>query len=153
MENFKVQKAATPDALDIYKLNKECLPVYYSEMENKLMIKHDAFIVLIVREINTNNACGYLISQNKTNRYHIMSIGVSSLYRSKNIGSMMINYLVDLVKDKTKIISLYVHVENIKAINFYVKNNFSIKEKKEKYYGKLDGYILQDAYFMHKKID
>ena len=48
-----------------------------------------------------------------------MSIGILEEYRRKNYGSKLIEHLKNTDSDK---ISLYVQVNNTKAINFYERN-------------------------------
>lgn len=151
MSNYKISKAELNDVLDIHKLNKECLPVYYSEEQHRQMIITDQYIILICKTIDTNIPVGYLISHTRDNKSHILSIGVTTNHRGKNVGKLLINELVALSTTQTHI-SLNVHCENEKAIKFYKNNNFTIANELPNYYGIIPGYTSQNGYYMLKKI-
>jgi ribosomal-protein-alanine acetyltransferase len=78
----------------------------------------------------------------------ILMLSVSKQYQNKRVGTKLLLYFLTKVsKEKIKIIELDVRTDNKKAINFYKKNGFKIKEKIKQFYqnGK-------DAYTMVKQI-
>lgn len=149
--------AQVSDSQNLYKLNKECLPIYYDSGTFNSFIKDKNYIVCLA-EIN-NTIAGYYVANinyNGTNYVHIMSIGVSNKYRKLGIGTHLIEKLCKIIKDKKLKcdgISLYVHVENDTAISFYKKNNFEINKVLNSYYsGSVNAKKSTDAYFMIKKL-
>ncbi len=64
----------------------------------------------------------------------IVNIVVDTNYRKKGIGSKLIDYILDNIKDIENIM-LEVNEHNISAINLYKKYNFEIINKRNNYYG------------------
>lgn len=56
-------------------------------------------------------------------------IAVKESHRGKNIGSILLSSLENLMGEKIKTIEVATQNRNINACNFYEKNQFSIKEK------------------------
>ena len=87
---------------------------------------------------------GVKITQDTT---RILMLAVSEKYRRKKIGSMLLNkFFEKTLEEHIKQISLEVRVDNEKAIKFYQKHGFDIKDKIQKFYQ--NG---EDAYLMKKK--
>jgi len=153
MKQFKIKKATISDSQAIHEVNKECLPLYYQQFEINMMINSKDHLVLIVKNNKQNKIAGYLLSQYQENRCHILSFGISNQYRKQGFGTLLINSLKEYVGNRAEIISLYVHVENDNAIQFYKKNLFEINKTVENYYNrKIGDYVSQNAHFMKKKI-
>lgn len=139
---IKIRRGIINDLVTVSELNKKCLPLYYTTAEYLMLIMSPNNLILIAED--NGKIIGYSLGDIKDKNYHIMSIGVEESYRSKGVGSFMINY----IKKRFSTISLYVHVENIKGIKFYEKNGFNICETLKDYYGgSLEG-PSQDAYKM-----
>jgi ribosomal-protein-alanine N-acetyltransferase len=78
----------------------------------------------------------------------ILMLSVSKLHQNKRVGTELLLYFIDkLSKENIKIIELDVITYNKKAINFYKKNGFKIKEKIKEFYQ--NG---EDAFTMAKQI-
>jgi len=102
------------------------------------------FIVAKIKE----KIIGYTISRPKNESAEIISLAVDPSWREKGIGTELINFLINLFKERgIKKISLHVRTENKEAISFYQNLNFKILNKSKNYYrnGK-------DAYLMEKEI-
>ena len=69
---------------------------------------------------------GFCFVEIMETRYHIISLALKKKYRRKGIGTKLINFLSFFVKNLGKKLTLYVHCENLEAINFYKKNGFNI---------------------------
>jgi len=150
MEIF-IRKADINDIYRIQDLNKKCLPIFYSSFEYLTMIMMSEYIILIA-ELN-NIIIGYLVGELSKENFHILSFGVDNLHRNKGIGAVIIKKLIDLIKNECQNITLYVHVENIKAINFYEKNGFEKIERRNNYYQGTLKSNSQDAFKMIKYIN
>lgn len=154
MKQFKIKKATSSDSQAIHEVNKECLPLYYQPSEINYMINAKDHLVLIIKNNKHNKIGGFMLANYQDDRCHILSFGVSETYRKQGFGTLLINNMKEYIGNRAKMISLYVHVENEKAINFYKKNLFEINKTIENYYGKkVEGYTLQDAHFMVKNLN
>lgn len=126
---LNVRLATIQDITSLYNLNKVCLPIYYSIPEHALMISTHIYYVAELGK----NLIGYLIAEDERDNIHIVSIGISDIYRGKGVGTYLIKRL-RRNNGQNKTVSLNVHIENEKAINFYKKNGFEIKETRKDYY-------------------
>lgn len=151
MKNLLVRKATVSDIPYIYNINKICLPIYYSLIEYMFFITNKLVYVAEYKNI----IVGYILSDLDQNnkKIHIMSFSVLNKFRRHGIGSMLINSLIEYAtKENLKILSLYVHVENINAIKFYENHQFiKIKLLKDYYIG-IPYEKSLDGYYMEKKI-
>ncbi len=147
-----IRQATIFDATNLTNLNKECLPIYYSYLQQISYILSPYNLVIVVE--HKNNLIGYIIGEyNKDNNFHILSIGVKEKYRRKGIGKHMIDYIVNNVKSCCNNITLYVHDMNEKGINFYKKNGFrDIEYIKDYYKGALSNDISSYGAYIMKKI-
>ncbi|MCJ7636385.1 MAG: GNAT family N-acetyltransferase [Nitrososphaeraceae archaeon] len=126
-----IRQANCLDVSTLTELNKECLPVYYSQFQHLYNILSPYHLVLVVEA--KNKLIGYLIGEHNDKNFHILSIGVQEKYRSKGIGKHLLDYLTNNLPDCNNI-TLYVHDINDKGINFYIKNNFKKVEHIKNYY-------------------
>lgn len=153
MSQYRTRMATMGDTFALYELNKECLPLYYQPLEYMIMLMSSSYPIIVI-ENPPGDLIGYCTCEfQDNNRCHILSIGVKKDLRKQGLGKNMLDYLTEEVKDKSKFISLYVHVENQTGISFYKKNNFTIKEEKINYYDEIDGFKSKNAYFMIKQIN
>lgn len=121
-----IRKATSKDIKSVFELNKKCLPIYYSQSDyNQLLLLPNYSI--LVAEIN-NKLVGYMVIKfsKEIKNVHILSIGICENHRSHGIGTKLIESIgsigsIDIGCDN---ITLFVHVENEKGINFYKKNGF-----------------------------
>lgn len=150
MDNIVFREAIVSDINSIHELNKKCLPLYYSRLEYVMMMINDGYIIMVA--LNNNNIIGYVIGEFTNKNLHILSIGIDSNCRGNGIGTDLINSLIKKIENNCTTITLYVHIENNKAIKFYEKNGF-IKDKllKNYYCGQLNA-KSQDAIKMIKYI-
>lgn len=111
---------------------------YFFETYNK------GFIVADYR----HKIIGFLIGVKMNDKTaKILMLAVSRKFRNQKIGSELLNHYINVSKsDKIDNIQLEVRCDNKKAINFYKKHNFKIKDKIKEFYQ--NG---QDAYTMEKK--
>lgn len=132
--NTKIRKATMSDIQSIYDLNKQCLPIYYSYLEHAMLLLSSSYLVLVAER--KSKIIGYMIGEfNESDRnFHILSIGVDNKFRSKGIGTFFIKELINFIKKKYDNVTLIVHVENTKGIQFYEKNGFNKIEHLVDYY-------------------
>jgi len=133
--------ASNEDFYRIEEIGKKSLPIYYSQYDLLILGLTNHTILKI---IDNNNIIGYIVYNTiqEERRLHIMSIGILEEYQRKNYGSKVIDHLKTIENCQ---ISLYVQVNNTKAINFYQKNNFKVEKKIVGYYETLE---VKDALYM-----
>lgn len=169
--NVTIRKASTNDITNILELNKKCLPIYYSYFEYLVLMMSSTYLISVA-EID-NKIIGYMVGEfhplsegvtenvknehflfhDSNKNFHIMSIGVDDKVRNKGVGTLLITKLIDYIKGKYDNITLFVHDENEKAIQFYIKNGFvKISHLSNYYEGSLKT-KSQGAFKMQKFID
>ena len=84
---------------------------------------------------------GFLIYEQVYEIIDLLYIVVEPIYRRKNIGTKLINYLIQN-KEFEKIM-LEVRCDNSSAIKLYKKFNFKIINIREKYYDGQDAYVME----------
>ena len=91
-----------------------------------------------------SNIIGFVNYYDLYERFEIAYIEVQDKFRHQNVGSKLMDYLIELGKNKNITnITLEVNEENTYAIKLYEKYNFQIVAKREKYYNGVDGYLME----------
>ena len=131
------------DLEEVWEIAKEALEEIYT-MDFLLylwQINPDGFLVA---EKN-GKIVGFILSAKQSkDELRILMLAVKKEYRGQGIGSMLLKELL-LKFPEVRRIYLEVKVENKKAIKFYKKHGFKIKEKIKDFY--TDG---SSAYLMEK---
>ena len=150
--NIKFRKGFITDMNALSSVNKECLPIYYQPMEFMYFVLSPSFDIFIAYS-SDNTIVGYLLGEFQDKNFHIMSIGVLKKYRENKIGTKLLDYCIQNIKNNHQTISLFVHTENTSAIKFYKKNKFIIVRTLKNYYeGSIPNTNVQDAYRMERII-
>ena len=150
MANVEIYNATEEDVPKIVEIGRESLPIYFSKMEAEMMLGAKDNILLVAKD--KDQVIGFLVSQFRGNRSHIMSIAVTPKYRSQNAGTLLLKELERKVDNVSNMMTLNVHTENVRGVKFYQRNGFTVKQELPNYYGKLPGFNSQNAYFMCKPI-
>ena len=95
--------------------------------------KQDCFRIW---KIDIGHIIGYVSFFKIKDEVEIIKIGIEKYYQRKNYGSYLIS---QMKRTGIKRIFLEVSVENIEAINFYLKNGFYKIGIRKKYYKQKDG--------------
>ena len=105
-------------------------PMTLTELSN--FSKQDSFIIW---KIDIGKIIGYVSFFKIKDEAEIIKIGIDKSYQRKNYGSYVIS---EMKKMGIKKIFLEVSVENVKAINFYLKNGFYKTGTRKGYYKQKD---------------
>lgn len=99
----------------------------------KSLLKEDNIIFRVL--LNDNDVIGYYSFAHIVDEGHINNIAVKKEYQSKGFGTMLMNDMIDIAKQKN-IVALTLEVEegNDKAINLYKKFDFKVEGVRKKYY-------------------
>mgnify|MGYP001257617179 CR=1 FL=1 len=125
---IEIKPAKKNDCLKIIEIEKSVFdnPINIHELENYL--KED---LIKIWKLENNNIIGFVYFYYIKDEVEIIKIGVLKSFQRKSYGSLIIN---EIKKLKIKKIFLEVSVENLQAINFYLKNGFKKIGKRKKYY-------------------
>ena len=105
-------------------------PMTLTELSN--FSKQDSFIIW---KIDIGKIIGYVSFFKIKDEAEIIKIGIDKSYQRKNYGSYVIS---EMKRIGIKKIFLEVSVENVKAINFYLKNGFYKTGTRKGYYKQKD---------------
>ncbi|MDU5503797.1 MAG: ribosomal protein S18-alanine N-acetyltransferase [Anaerococcus vaginalis] len=137
------------DTDKVYKIETSS---FYSAMSKKDLIndiEKNKHKICYVYEKN-GEAVGFYIVSKILDEVEIYTIAVDELYRGQNIGSFMLDHMINLSRNlKISKIWLEVSTKNIPAINLYQKFGFEKIRFRENYYAR----VHEDAYIMLKELD
>jgi ribosomal protein S18 acetylase RimI-like enzyme len=132
-------------------LNEVCLPVRYSE-RFYLTVGHqhpDTSFLLTFNDIVIGGFSTRIEPKDARHELYIFTIGVLPLFRKRGLGRLMVSRILELAKSRgCSHVYLHVHVLNKDAISFYQKVGFSIEERLDNYYKRLEephAFILRVA--------
>lgn len=151
--SITIRKATKEDCVDISRCNETNLPLHYTPYDYSIMAVSNEYVVGVATFGFKEHTVGYIVGQITEKNVHILSFGVDEQFRRMKIGSQLLNFVENKVKGICEEISLYVHLDNKTAIQFYEKYGFKIDEHLIDYYeGNLENVTTQDAYKMIKTI-
>lgn len=112
----------------------------YDILKQELQYSNSYFIVA---KNNDNTIVGFAGIKVIVDNADIMNIVVRKDIRNQKIGSILLNYLINLSKQLAlKSITLEVNENNFIAIHLYEKMNFKIIGIRKKYYNNIDNAII-----------
>ena len=142
MQDYKIEKLSQNNLSQVAKIDKECFgdnSWSYSLYLDELSDPQKYYKVACDKA----KVIGYGGFSHIIDEAHIMNIAVTSSYRSKGVGSLILNSLIQQARDlKIKAMTLEVNQNNIIAIDFYKKNDFEIKGIRPKYYSNKDSALI-----------
>ena len=129
---FIISNLNKKDYRKILKIEKKLFinPMTLTELSN--FSKQDSFKVW---KIDIGKIIGYVSFFKIKDEAEIIKIGIDKSYQRKNYGSYVIS---EMKRIGIKKIFLEVSVENVKAINFYLKNGFYKTGTRKGYYKQKD---------------
>lgn len=85
---------------------------------------------------------GYVIVSVKNDLGHIISVAIRPSERKKNIGSAIVNEVLEILKDMdVRLVRLEVRCRNAEAQSFYGLLGFTQSHTLDKYYGNEDAFV------------
>ena len=90
-----------------------------------------------------NKVTGFIHISSNYEIIDILNIVVDTKYEKQGIGTKLINYIIKKKDTIASKIMLEVREDNLKAINFYQKNHFTIIAKRQNYYKNKDALIME----------
>lgn len=133
------------DQLDQYQLNER-------QLNNICEFKLPC---LLCKDRDSGAILGICIYAFFFDEIKILYIAVCSAMQSKGIASLLLESMQEITLDNNaRFIMLEVNPKNDKALNFYLKNNFSVIAMRKKYYENGDHALLvqKDLYGQQKNL-
>ena len=90
-----------------------------------------------------NKVTGFIHISSNYEIIDILNIVVDPKYEKQGIGTKLLNYIIKKKDTIASKIMLEVREDNLKAINFYQKNHFTIIAKRQNYYKNKDALIME----------
>ena len=113
-----ISTSTKSDYNTLIQIKKSIFQDYSSKNELKILEKQTSHVIWKIEE---KKIIGFVSFFHVKDEIEIIKICIIKPYQRKNYGSLLINAIKKL---KIKSIFLEVSVENINAINFYLKNGF-----------------------------
>ncbi|NPA52664.1 MAG: ribosomal protein S18-alanine N-acetyltransferase [Aquificae bacterium] len=111
--------------------------------DSNILFKAENSIKKVVVEINSCKVLGYIDGYTLLNEADLLLIVVRKEYQNRGIGSALLKYFLDHIKQKNiQRVYLEVSEKNQTAINLYKKFGFEIYGRRENYYGNGEDAIL-----------
>ena len=142
-----LEDASSKDLNRLYEIEKECFSEEAFTKEQLSELLEDCNTVSLIARVQ-NEIAGFVIGmihiERSTLRGHILTIDVGSAYRRKGIGTLLMDEIESIFRQKgVKASFLEVREDNTSAINLYLKLGYMIMGKLDNYYGKIHGIYLK----------
>ena len=148
---INIRNANIFDGMALSRCSSDNLPISYgaSDFANFILSRTHGVLVADGGGIRPW-LLGYLVYNKEPSKNHITSFAVYTNFRRQGVGSQLINRFLQLSRLEWKKSSLYVHVDNVDAIQFYKKAGFQITCTVKQYYPRkaLPDARSLDAYYM-----
>lgn len=140
---MKMIKELNIDDKEIIEKVENTFPTFFSKNSIFDEFRQNAFTKYFIY-MEKSNIIGVVNYYDLYDRFEIAYIEVIEEYRNKKIGSLLIENLIKIGKEKEiKNITLEVNKNNIFAIKLYEKYNFEIVATRKGYYDGVDGYLME----------
>ena len=134
-----INKYSIDDLNEINKLGKELNPNYQKLFHiDKLNPNEEIYVYK-----EDNKIIGFIHFAINYEVVDLLNIIVSKDSRDKNIGTSLIDYMINNLPKDVKRILLEVNENNQTAIEFYYKNNFKVIALRKKYYKNESALIME----------
>jgi ribosomal-protein-alanine N-acetyltransferase len=151
----------------LWRIDQTCFPagISYSRTELRIyMRRRGAFTLVAMNTVSKPKSgsvsgkdkinslpldgeiCGFLVGEAGARaRGHIITIDVISPVRGQGVGSLLLRAAEDrLISDGCRIVELETAVDNISALSFYKRHNYSVMKTFPRYYSNgVDALVLE----------
>jgi ribosomal protein S18 acetylase RimI-like enzyme len=155
---FTVRSYRPGDFLTLWKIDQSCFEpqIAYSQQELKRYIRWPSAFSLIAEHKTTGNRLaddtsddlsiiGFLIADLGTTAGHIITIDVRAEARGNGVGSVLLDTAEKHLRSASRrIVRLETAVDNLTALNFYKKHDYSVVKTMPRYYSNgVDALVLE----------
>lgn len=141
MQNIKILISDLKDINEIYSIE-----ILSFEKPWNFMYFYSCYIhpqIKVFKATIKKKIIGFIIIREEEASIHILNLAVHPNYRNKKVGTDIINFIIDLYKNKFNKFYLEVRINNSVAISLYKKFGFKIEKLLKNYYGEnKDGYLM-----------
>ena len=131
------------DDKEIIEKVESAFPTFFSKNSIFNDFKQNAFTKYFIY-MEKSNIVGIVNYYDLYDRFEISYIEVLESFRNKKIGSLLMEHLINIGKNKNiNNITLEVKVTNEFAIRLYKKYDFEVVALRKKYYDGIDGYLME----------
>ena len=131
------------DDKEIIEKVESAFPTFFSKNSIFNDFKQNAFTKYFIY-MEKSNIIGIVNYYDLYDRFEISYIEVLESFRNKKIGSLLMEHLINIGKNKNiNNITLEVKVTNEFAIRLYKKYEFEVVALRKKYYDGIDGYLME----------
>ncbi|MCS7125743.1 MAG: GNAT family N-acetyltransferase [Aigarchaeota archaeon] len=141
LEEVEIAFISENDLDEVYQIEIECFGEdAYPRWVFRYLLENSNSIFL---KASTNNLIvGFIVGICSRRRCHLYTIDVRKAYRRRNIGSMLLEaFEREAIKRNVELVILQVEVNNLPALNLYLKRGYKIVKRIKNYYG-----LGRDAY-------
>lgn len=135
-----IRIAYNDDINDINNLGKELNSNFLQLYDINLEFQRD-FSIIIVSE--NQKVDGFLLAHIFEDYVDLLTIVVDEQERCKNIGTDLLNFLLNNYCNQNKHILLEVSIDNYSALMLYEKFGFKVINVRKGYYNGVDAYIMR----------
>lgn len=136
-----ISKASLEDKENIVKLGKTFIDNFPNTYNIEEYLNNNNYIILINKENKLLK--GFLIIYKNIDCYELELIIVDKEYRKQGVATSLLEHFFNTYCTSNDIVFLEVSCENETAINLYTKFNFITINKRKKYYGNIDAYVMK----------
>jgi ribosomal-protein-alanine N-acetyltransferase len=142
-----LEDASSKDLDRLYEIERECFneEAFTKDQISQLLDDYNTVsLIARVKDEIAGFVIGMIHVERSALRGHVLTIDVGSPYRRKGIGTLLMDEIESIFRQKgVKASFLEVREDNISAINLYLKLGYKIIGKLDKYYGKFHGIYLK----------
>jgi len=126
-------EAIPSHAQKMHEIEQQCFSMPWSEasIRYEILQKHSISFVAI----DDNEIIGHIYMRHIINEGHIINLATKNSHRKQGIGSLLVNRLVQVAREREMIgLTLEVRESNIAAISLYKKHGFIVEGIRKDYY-------------------
>ena len=143
-----IVKCTVEDSSSLFECAERNLPKLFTLYELQHILSDEEFLTFCIKKNNSDQILAYLIGKDiEDNTFDIYYFAVEKDYRRQGLGTKLMKYVIDNLKEDITNITLQTQIDNEAAIKFYQRNGFKIMHILKDYYYEndmeKDGYELK----------
>ncbi len=136
-----IRNASNKDLERINELGLLAVKNFSQTYNIKDYLNSDKYIIIVNEDNNYVN--GFILLLKNLEIYELEVIAVDPKFQNQGIATKMMNYVGKEYCKKDDVILLEVAEDNSKAFKLYQKLDYEIINRRKKYYGNVDAYVMK----------